>query len=329
LEARFDAGRSRSGLQLPAAGHPLGPIPADIAFSDIDGITSFTTPNAQFYRIDTALTVPQVPADTYALKIGGMVDRPLELNYQDLLDHELIESDITMTCVSNEVGGKLVGNARWLGVRLDELLDEAGIQEGADQIVGRSVDRYTCGFPVDVLDGRDAMVALGMNGAPLPLEHGFPARLIVPGLYGYVSATKWLAEIRLTTFADFDHYWVDRGWAPQAPIKTQSRIDTPGPLDRIPAGPTVLAGVSWAQTRGIRKVEVRIDDGDWQEAELAAEMNDTTWRQWRFSWTATPGRHDLACRATDATGQTQTEERSRPIPDGASGWHSIVVLVDE
>jgi DMSO/TMAO reductase YedYZ molybdopterin-dependent catalytic subunit len=329
LETRFDAGRSRSGLQLPATANPLGPIPADTAFSDIDGLAPFTTPNAEFYRIDTALTVPQVPADTYALKIGGMVDRPLELSYQDLLDQELIESDITMTCVSNEVGGKLVGNARWLGVRLDDLLDEAGIQMGADQVVGRSVDRYTCGFPVAVLDGRDAMVAVGMNGAPLPLEHGFPARLIVPGLYGYVSATKWLAEIRLTTFADFDHYWVDRGWAPRAPIKTQSRIDTPGPLDRISAGPTPLAGVAWAQTRGIRKVEVRIDDGDWHEAELAAEMNDTTWRQWRFPWTATPGRHDLACRATDATGQIQTEERSRPIPDGASGWHSIVVLVDQ
>lgn len=329
LETRFDAGRSRSSLQLPAANNPLGRIPADTAFSDIDGLTLFTTPNAEFYRIDTALTVPQVPADTYALKIGGMVDRPLELSYQDLLDRELIESDITMTCVSNEVGGKLVGNARWLGVRLDDLLDDAGIQEGADQIVGRSVDRYTCGFPVAVLDGRDAMVALGMNGAPLPLEHGFPARLIVPGLYGYVSATKWLAEIRLTTFADFDHYWVDRGWAPRAPIKTQSRIDTPGPLDRILPGPTAIAGVAWAQTRGIVKVEVRIDDGDWQEAELAAELNNTTWRQWKFAWTATPGRHDLACRATDASGQAQTEQRSRPIPDGASGWHSIVVLVEQ
>lgn len=282
-----------------------------------------------FYRIDTALMVPQVPAETYQLKITGLVEREMELSYRDLLDRDLVEADITMTCVSNEVGGKLAGNARWLGLRLDTLLDEAGIRLGADQIVGRSVDRYTCGFPVAALDGRDALVAIGMNGEPLPVEHGFPARLIVPGLYGYVSATKWLAEIELTTFAAFDHYWVGRGWAARAPIKTQSRIDTPAPLDRIPPGPTAVAGVAWAQTRGIERVEVRIDDGAWQLAELTAELNDATWRQWRFTWMAAPGRHDIACRATDGTGQTQTETRAQPIPDGASGWHSIVVLVDE
>ena len=328
LESRFDAGRSRTGIQLPTPRDPLGPITPEATFAGIDGLSPFTTPNAEFYRIDTALTIPQVPVDTYRLRISGMVDRPLELTYQDLLNRELIESDITMTCVSNEVGGKLVGNARWLGVRLDDLLAEAGIQPGADQIVGRSVDRYTCGFPVAALDGRDAMVAIGMNGAPLPLEHGFPARLIVPGLYGYVSATKWLGEIQLTTFADFDHYWVGRGWAPQAPIKTQSRVDTPKALDRIPAGPTTVAGVAWAQTRGIETVEVRIDNEPWQQAELAAELTNTTWRQWRFQWTATPGRHDIACRATDGTGETQTEERAQPIPDGASGWHSLVIFVD-
>ena len=328
LETRFSAQQSRANLRLPAAASPLEPITPDTSFAGIDGLSPFTTPNANFYRIDTALTVPQVPSDTYRLKITGLVDQPMELSYRDLLDRELIEADITMTCVSNEVGGKLVGNARWLGVRLDDLLAEAGIQSAADQIVGRSVDRYTCGFPVAALDGRAAMVAVGMNGAPLPIEHGFPARLIVPGLYGYVSATKWLAEIQLTTFADFDHYWVDRGWAPRAPIKTQSRIDTPGPLDRIPAGPTAIAGVAWAQTRGVKGVEVRIDDDPWIPVELAAELTDTTWRQWKVSWTATPGRHDIACRATDGTGQTQPVERARPIPDGASGWHSIVVLVD-
>ena len=328
LESRFDAGRSRTSIQLPTPNNPLEPIMPEASFAGIDGLSPFTTPNAEFYRIDTALTIPQVPVDTYRLRIGGMVDRPLELTYQDLLNRALIESDITMTCVSNEVGGKLVGNARWLGVRLDDLLAEAGIQPGADQIVGRSVDRYTCGFPVAALDGRDAMVAIGMNGAPLPLEHGFPARLIVPGLYGYVSATKWLGEIQLTTFADFDHYWVGRGWAPRAPIKTQSRIDTPKALDRIPAGPTTVAGVAWAQTRGIETVEVRIDNEPWQAAELAAELTNTTWRQWRFQWTATAGRHDIACRATDGTGETQTEERAQPIPDGASGWHSLVIFVD-
>ncbi len=329
LDRRFDIADSRSSLELPTANRQLPPIPADTSFGEIQGLTPFTTPNPDFYRIDTALTVPRVGIDGYTLSVTGSVDRPMELSYRDLLARELIESDITMTCVSNEVGGKLVGNARWLGARLDDLLAEAGIQAGADQIVGRSVDRYTCGFPVAALDGRDAMVAIGMNGEPLPLEHGFPARLIVPGLYGYVSATKWLKEIELTTFADFDHYWVDRGWAAEAPIKTQSRIDTPGPLARIASGPRAVAGVAWAQTRGIEKVEVRIDDGDWQETELAPELNDTTWRQWRIAWEATPGRHDLACRATDATGEVQTQERARPIPDGASGWHSIVVLVDE
>jgi DMSO/TMAO reductase YedYZ molybdopterin-dependent catalytic subunit len=328
LDTRFDAARIRSGVRLPPPEAPLAAVPREVAFENTAGLTPFTTPNADFYRIDTALTVPQVAVDTYRLSITGLVDRELSLSYADLLDRELIESDITLTCVSNEVGGKLAGNARWLGVRLDDLLAEAGIQPGADQIVGRSVDRYTCGFPVAALDGRDAMVALGMNGVPLPLEHGFPARLIVPGLYGYVSATKWLAEISLTTFSDFDHYWVGRGWSPQAPIKTQSRIDTPGPLQKIPAGPTVIAGVAWAQTRGIGRVEVRVDGGEWQTAELAAELSDTTWRQWRLPWQATPGRHDVACRATDMTGETQTETRAEPIPDGATGWHSIVVLVD-
>ncbi len=328
LDRRFDSARARSNLRLPSPASPLPATPAGVEFDGVDGITPFTTPNADFYRIDTALTVPQIQVDDYRLGITGLVERPMELTYQDLLDRELIESDITITCVSNEVGGKLAGNARWLGVRLDGLLEEAGIQPGADQIVGKSVDRYTCGFPVAALDGRDAMVAIAMNGVPLPLEHGFPARLIVPGLYGYVSATKWLAEIQLTTFAAFDHYWVGRGWSPQAPIKTQSRIDTPGPLDRIPTGPSLIAGVAWAQTRGIEQVEVRVDDGDWQLAELADELNDTTWRQWRFPWHATPGRHDIACRATDGNGEVQTEARATPIPDGATGWHSIVVLVE-
>jgi DMSO/TMAO reductase YedYZ molybdopterin-dependent catalytic subunit len=269
-----------------------------------------------------------VPTDTYKLKVTGMVDRPFELSYADLVARDLVEADITMTCVSNEVGGRLVGHARWLGLPLAELLDEAGVAAGADQIVGRSVDGYTCGFPVDVAtDGRMALVDVGMNGEPLPLEHGFPVRLVVPGLYGYVSATKWLSEIELTTFDAFDHYWVRRGWATEAPIKTQSRIDTPAALASIPSGPRAIAGVAWAQPRGIAKVEVKIDDADWQEAELSTEVSGTTWRQWRFDWDATPGRHDVTCRATDADGVTQPEERTRPIPDGAAGWHQIVVLV--
>ncbi|MFP5332509.1 MAG: sulfite oxidase [Acidimicrobiia bacterium] len=322
---RFDIEPSR--LALPRPDRTLDPIPDEVSFAD-PGLDPFVTPNTDFYRIDTALTVPRIDPDTWTLQISGMVDRPFSITFDELVDRVLVESDITLTCVSNEVGGKLVGNARWLGVRLDDLLAEAGIQPQADQIVGRSVDRYTCGFPVSVLDGRDALVAIGMNGEPLPPEHGFPARLIVPGLYGYVSATKWLAEIELTRFDQFDHYWVDRGWSPRAPIKTQSRIDTPAPLGRIPVGRTAIAGVAWAQTRGIERVEVQIDDGPWQDAELADELNDVTWRQWRLAWDATPGRHQITCRATDGTGTVQTEQRARPIPDGATGWHSIVVLVD-
>ncbi|MDQ3782409.1 MAG: molybdopterin-dependent oxidoreductase [Actinomycetota bacterium] len=328
LDSRFQVGASRDTLRLPVPPQPLAAPPPATAL-DVAGLSPFFTPNESFYRIDTALTVPQVATEGYILAVTGMVERPLQLTFDEILQRPLVESDITMTCVSNEVGGGLVGNARWLGIRLDDLLAEAGVDPAADQIVGRSVDGYTCGFPVAALDGRDALVAVGMNGEPLPLEHGFPVRLIVPGLYGYVSATKWLTEIEVTTFAEFDHYWVDRGWAVEAPIKTQSRIDTPRPLTRIPPGETAVAGVAWAQTRGISGVEVRIDEGEWQQAELSEELNDTTWRQWMLAWDATPGRHDIAVRATDATGETQTDERVPPIPDGATGWHSIVVLVDE
>ncbi|MGH8925866.1 MAG: molybdopterin-dependent oxidoreductase [Acidimicrobiia bacterium] len=312
---------------LPRPDQALSPHPAG-ADLEIPGLASFVTPNETFYRIDTALDIPRLSIPNYQLLIGGMVAHPLKLTFEDIVSRPLVEADITLSCVSNEIGGKLVGNARWLGIRLDDLLAEAGIDPAADQIVGRSADAYTCGFPVATLDGRNSLLAIGMNGEPLPLEHGFPVRLVVPGLYGYVSATKWLTEIELTTFAAFDQYWVPRGYSAQAPIKTQSRIDTPKPLARILAGPTTIAGVAWAQTRGIEMVEVRIDEQDWQVAELGAAVNDTTWRQWKISWAATPGRHSLTVRATDGTGEIQTEERTRPAPDGATGWHSVVVLVD-
>ncbi len=323
---RFSATESRAAVRLPA---PTSAAPALPDGVQAEGAASFVTPNADFYRIDTALTVPQVPTQGWRLRIHGLVDRPVELDFDQLLDRGLIERDITLTCVSNTIGGELVGNARWLGVRLDDLLAEAGVRPEADQIVGRSVDGYTCGFPTDTLDGRDAMVAVGMNGEPLPLAHGFPARLVVPGLYGYVSATKWLQEIELTTFADFDHYWVPRGYAAEAPIKLMSRIDRPRGLDRIPPGPFVIAGVAWAQTIGIEGVEVRIDGGEWIAADLAAWAGPDTWRQWSLPWEATPGRHQLEVRAIDAAGAIQTDERSEPLPDGASGHHTIVVLVDD
>lgn len=326
LEQRFSAADSRLAVGLPTPAESAPPI-AEAA--QAENAASFITSNRDFYRIDTALTVPQVPADSWSMRIHGLVDREIELSYADLLDRELIERDITLTCVSNTIGGGLIGTATWLGTRLDDLLGEAGIDPSADQIVGRSVDGYTCGFPVAALDGRDALVAVAMNGEALPLEHGFPARLIVPGLYGYVSATKWLSEIELTRFDEFDHYWVPRGYAAKAPIKLQSRIDTPRGLDRIAPGPFVIGGVAWAQTIGIDAVEIKIDDDDWVPAQLAEEVNDITWRQWSLPWTATPGRHSVSVRATDRNGMVQTDERTEPLPNGASGHHTVVVLVDE
>ena len=326
LDGRFSARESRAALELPSPSNVLDPIPAS---AQAENAAPFITSNADFYRIDTALVVPQVPVDTWSLKITGMVDNEITLTYEDLLDRDLIEQDITLTCVSNTIGGELTGTARWLGTRLDDLLAEAGIDRAATQIVGRSVDGYTCGFPVAALDGRDALVAVGMNCEPLPLEHGFPARLIVPGLYGYVSATKWLSEIELTTFEAFDHYWVPRGYSAEAPIKMQSRIDAPRGLDRIPAGPFVIGGVAWAQTIGIDGVELSIDEGPWLSADLADEVNDITWRQWSYPWEATPGRHSITVRAKDRNGSIQTPDRTEPLPNGAAGHHTVVVLVDE
>jgi DMSO/TMAO reductase YedYZ molybdopterin-dependent catalytic subunit len=330
LGTRDTAAASRRSVTLPRARRPLTVTPAEIQATNgaaIDGVTPFFTPNADFYRIDTAITVPQVPIDGWRLRVRGMVDSPLELTFDDLVQRELVERDITLTCVSNEVGGKLMGTARWLGVRLDDLLAEVGMQSDADQIVGRSVDGYTCGFPVAALDGRDALIAIGMNGEPLPLQHGFPARLIVPGLYGYVSATKWLTELEVTRFDRFDQYWVERGWVADAPIKVQSRIDTPRGLSKVAAGTVAVGGIAWAQTRGIERVEVRVDEGPWAETTLAAELNDVTWRQWSYAWQATPGRHTITVRATEKNGPIQTDERSEPFPSGATGQHSIVVIV--
>ncbi|MEZ5412444.1 MAG: molybdopterin-dependent oxidoreductase [Acidimicrobiales bacterium] len=326
LQGRFSAAASRAGVRLPGAAVAARPLPAGVS-PDVAGVTPFVTPNADFYRIDTALTVPQVPVEGWRLRVSGLVDRPLTLDYQDLLNRPLTEVDVTLVCVSNVVGGNLAGNARWLGARLDDLLAEAGLDPGADQIVGRSVDGYTCGFPVAALDGRPALVAVGMNGEPLPLAHGFPARLIVPGLYGYVSATKWLTGIEVTRFDAFDQYWVPRGWDAQAPIKLQSRIDTPRGLATVAPGPVPVAGVAWAPGTGIGAVEVRIDDGPWTAADLAAEASSLTWRQWSYRWDATPGRHTITVRAIDADGAIQTDARSEPMPSGATGQHQIVVLV--
>ncbi|WP_394427087.1 sulfite oxidase [Streptomyces sp. SGAir0957] len=325
---------SRKDVVLPAPSSRAAAVPKGAALR-IKDISPYLTPNGDFYRVDTALVVPRVDATSWQLRIHGKgVTRGRTLSFDDLLKMPLIERNITLTCVSNEVGGPYVGNARWIGVRLADLLKECGVkppsQGGpADQLVARSVDGMTIGSPVeDVMDGRDAMLAVGMNGQPLPFEHGFPVRMLVPGLYGYVSACKWIKDIELTTFDAYDSYWVKRDWAQKAPIKTESRIDTPKPFGRPKAGMVMVAGVAWAQHRGIDKVEVRVDDGPWQEARLAAEDTRDTWRQWSYEWSATKGGHTLTVRATDRTGQTQTDKRTPTIPDGASGWHSVVVTVD-
>lgn len=322
------AAAARQSVTLPPPVATPAVTPAGTAF-DVPGLSPIITPNRSFYRIDTALVVPDVDPDDWALEIKGLVDRPTRYTYRELLDRATSEADVTIACVSNPVGGDLVGTARWQGVPLRDLLAEAGVRKGADQIVGRSVDGFTAGFPLAALaDGdRTALVAVGMNGEPLPIRSGFPARLIVAGLYGYVSATKWLSSIELTTFEEFDAYWIVRGWSALGPVKTATRIDVPAKGAKVPVGDAVVAGVAWAPTRGIDRVEVRIDEGPWQEAELSTPLHDETWRQWRLAWRATKGTHRIEARATDGTGAVQTEKRTDSFPDGATGYHRITVKV--
>jgi DMSO/TMAO reductase YedYZ molybdopterin-dependent catalytic subunit len=319
----------REDVVLPTAAEPLPAVPAEADLA-VDGLSPVIVPNEDFYRIDAALSVPRVNLEEWTLSLTGLVERPYTIDFADLLGMEMVERDITLSCVSNPVGGDLVGNARWLGVPLVEILDRAAVAPEAEQIVGRSVDGFTVGFPVEAAyDGREALIAVGMNGEPLPFEHGFPARLVVAGLYGYVSATKWLSEIELTTWEGFDAYWVPRGWAKEAPVKTQSRIDTPTDGSRVTAGAVTVAGVAWAPTRGIAKVEVQLGvDGEWREAELSEPLSENAWVQWRVDWEAPPGRHIVTCRATDGAGELQTDEITPPAPDGATGWHRRAIQVD-
>jgi DMSO/TMAO reductase YedYZ molybdopterin-dependent catalytic subunit len=322
-----EAARQRLAARL-GSGPPA--LPADVETFDgaIAGISPIVTPNADFYRIDTRILAPQVDPDGWSLRITGMVEREVELSFDELLAMEQIAEYITLSCVSNEVGGDLVGNALWSGVPLSDLLDLARAHPDATQIVGRAVDGWTAGFPTEVTtDGRPCMVAVTMNGEPLPVKHGFPARLIIPGLYGYVSATKWLTEIELTTWETFDGYWIPRGWAKEGPIKTQSRIDVPRADATLTAGRTPIAGVAWAPTREIERVEVRVDDDPWQSARLSGALSEQTWVQWTHTWEATPGTHRLQVRATDRDGITQTAELAPPAPSGATGYHTIRVEV--
>ncbi len=320
---------SRAGITLPAAAEKVAPVAQGVEL-DVKGITPYLTSNKDFYRVDVALQVPQLDANTWRLKVHGSVENELDLSYSDILDMPLEEKRITLTCVSNQVGEHYVGNAVWLGVPTRKILEMAGVKSGADCWVSSGADNMTISTPLKALtDERPSMLVIGMNGEPLPLKHGFPARLIVPGLYGFVSATKWLTDLEVTKFDDVKTYWTQRGWSEQAPIKTESRIDTPGQFVSAKLGSTVnVAGVAYAQQRGIKKVEIKVDQGDWQEARLAKQDNVDTWRQWVFPWKAeTSGQHKFYVRATDDTGYTQTSERVPPRPDGATGQHTTTVNV--
>ena len=319
--ARSEA--QRASLVLPIPVEVMADPTAAHDF-DLSGVAPVVVSNAAFYRIDTALIVPSVDPDIWTLRIHGMVDKEVVLTYRYLQEMDQIERYVTLSCVSNQVGGSYVGNALWTGVLLKDVLEMAGLQVGADQLVGRSVDNWTAGFPTEyAFDDREAMIAIGMNREILPTSHGFPARLIVPGLYGYVSGTKWLTEIELTTWDAFDAYWIPRGWAKEGPIKTQSRIDRPKTRDVLEIGPFTLGGVAWAPTSGIDKVEIQIDDGPWLEADLADSLSDSAWRLWKMDVELTEGNHTAKVRATDGTGETQTDIAAPPRPNGAAGWHQV------
>lgn len=321
-KASVQVERIRIALPKPLNFLPKPPIDPALTIPELSPLF---TPNADFYRIDTSLVVPNISTDDWMLEIVGMVAHPRTFTYQELSARPVFELDDTISCVSNEVGGDLVGNARWLGIRLDDLIREAAPTADADQIMGYSNDGFSAGFPLAALDGRDAMIALGMNGEPLPLAHGFPARIIVPGLYGYVSATKWLTRIELTRFDKKHGYWISRGWSERAPIKTQSRIDTPKDGSELPPGPRAIAGVAWAPTRGISKVEVKIGSDVWREATLGPEIAKTTWRQWWIDWEPKRGEYQISVRATDGDGELQSERNVPVEPNGAEGWHTINV----
>ncbi len=328
LSGRTEVNAARGAVLLPRPAKPLAALPAGVDFR-IKGLSPFVTPDNDFYRVDTALVVPQVDPRDWTLTIHGLVDRPVELTFADLMKRAVVEADVTLCCVSNEVGGPYIGNARWLGVSLAGVLRDAGVRKDADMLLSTSADGWTAGTPVDVvMDGRDSLLAFGMNGRPLPVDHGFPVRQVVPGLYGYVSATKWVTDIKVTRFDRDEAYWTPRGWSAKGPIKTESRIDLPRDGATVPAGKNVVAGVAWAQHKGVDAVEVRVDQGPWRQTRLAEAPTADTWRQWVLDdWDATPGSHTIEVRATDATGYTQTGDRAPITPNGATGWHTITVEV--
>ncbi|MEV7934339.1 MULTISPECIES: molybdopterin-dependent oxidoreductase [unclassified Curtobacterium] len=321
------AAAARRAIRLPAAASRETAVPAGASL-DVDGVTPYVTPNADFYRIDTALRVPSIDPADWRLRIHGAVDREVEVTWDELLALPLEEHMATLSCVSNEVGGDLIGNALWLGYPIRSLLARAGVHDDADMVLSRSIDGFSAGTPLDVLQDEDtaALLAVGMNGDPLPPEHGFPVRMVVPGLFGYVSATKWVTELEVTRFADAQGYWTPRGWSERGPVKLESRIDTPRGGASLPAGePVAIAGVAWHPHTGVKSVQVRIDDGAWQDAELADSVSADTWRQWVHRWTPSAGSHRIEVRATSADGQVQTSVQRPPAPNGATGWHTVQV----
>jgi DMSO/TMAO reductase YedYZ molybdopterin-dependent catalytic subunit len=317
---------ARRAVTLPRPGEAV-PVPTEPRFG-VEGLSPYVTPTEDFFRIDTALSIPRIDPGRWELRVSGLVDRPFALSYDDLLALDSIEVPVTLQCVSNEVGGRLVGNAVWQGVPLAGLLDRAGRRPAATQVVGRSVDGFTAGFPTELaLDGRTALVAYAMNGEPLPARHGFPARLVVAGLYGYVSATKWLEEVQLARWEDVDGYWIPRGWSKEGPVKVTSRIDVPRGGADLEAGTVAVAGLAWAPDRGIGAVEVSVDDGPWTACTLGDAASDETWVQWHLAWEAPPGEHVLRVRATTLDGEVQTGALAPPAPDGATGHHARRVRV--
>lgn len=325
LSAGRKAARAfRESLKLPTPKTKAPALPAGVQ-APVEGTVPFVTPNADFYRIDTALVVPEIDPTNWSLRVHGMVEEEFEITFDELLAADLIESHVTLTCVSNTVGGNLAGNAKWLGFPLREVMARAKPLADADMVLSTSIDGFSASTPLQVLqDDRDAMLAIGMNDEPLPLEHGFPVRMVVPGLYGFVSATKWVVDLEVTTFAQTKAYWSTRGWLERGPIKMSSRVEVPRALGRVPAGTVAIGGSAWAQTKGISKVEIQLDGGDWQEADLATEANVDTWRQWSFMWNDAPaGNHKVRVRAYDADNELQIEDQAPPEPDGSTGWHTI------
>jgi DMSO/TMAO reductase YedYZ molybdopterin-dependent catalytic subunit len=322
--------RSKIGdIAFPTPASAAEPLPTGLE-TQFKGITPFRISNGDFYRVDTRLDTPIVDIDDWTLTIDGDVDEELTFTFDELLAMPLIERDITLTCVSNSVGGEYVGGARWIGVRLTDLLDRAGVGSKADQILSTDFDGMKISTPLDLAtDGRDAMIALGMNGEPLPRAHGYPARMVIPGLYGFISATKWVTRLTLTTYADEEAYWTERDWATDAPIKPSARIDTPKSLAEIPTGQTVIGGVAWAQNdQGVTKVQVKVDGGGWEDAQLGPDAGSSYWRQWYFKWDATKGQHNIAARVVDGDGDVQTDVRAEPFPEGASGIHTLIIRAE-